>query len=81
MTTITLPSDVDLPLTEAAHRLGTSPELLAIDSLRRLFAPAAPSDASNGGTLADYLARYVGTVEGTTEALSENCGQRFTSSL
>ena len=32
-------------------------------------------------TLADFLNGYVGIVEGSTEALSERCGERFTEGL
>ncbi len=39
MTTITLPADIELSLAEAARQQGITPELLAINSLRRLFIP------------------------------------------
>jgi hypothetical protein len=78
MTTITLPPDIEGPLSEEARRQGTTPELLALDSLRKLFAPTtATGKAAGGETLFDSLSGYIGTVSGTTEALSENCGQRF----
>ena len=37
MTRITLPPDLEEPLAKEARRLGTTPELLALDSLRTLF--------------------------------------------
>lgn len=78
MTTITLTPDIEGPLAEEARRQGTTPELLALDSLRKLFAPTMATDKTAGGeTLFDFLSGYIGTVGGTTEALSENCGQRF----
>ena len=79
MTTITLTPDIERPLVEQARRQGTTPELLALDGLRRLFASGqAPTVESPAGeTLFDFLQGYVGTVSGTSEALSENCGQRF----
>ena len=79
MTTITLTPDIETPLTERARQQGTTPELLALDGLRRLFAPEqAPSlESPAGETLFDFLEGYVGTVSGTSEALSENCGPRF----
>ena len=78
MTIITLPSDIEGPLLEAARRQGTTPELLAIDTLRKLFAPPSAEGAPAArGTLFDLLSDCIGTVNGTTEALSENCGQRF----
>ncbi len=79
MTTITLTPDIERPLVEQARRQGTTPELLALDGLRKLFAPeqSSPLESHIGETLFDFLQGYVGTVSGTTEALSENSGQRF----
>ncbi len=79
MITILLPSDIEGVLTAEAERRGTTPELLALDSLRKLFMfpvnlDKPPGDAT---TLFDFLDGYIGTVEGSTEAFSENCGQRF----
>lgn len=79
MTTITLPPEIDQILKEAAREQGTTPEKLAIDSLRALFAPSQAKSASpQNRNLLDFLDGFVGTVDGTTEALSENCGERFT---
>jgi hypothetical protein len=80
MTTITLPPDLESRLAEEASRRGTSPELLALDGLRRLFAPR-PDGAAPADTLFDFLAGHIGTVDGTTEPLSENCGRRFAEGL
>jgi hypothetical protein len=79
MITISLPPDLEGPLTAAAQRRGTTPELLALDSLRKLFASPPVSDEPPGDatTLLDFLDGYIGTIEGSTEAFSENCGQRF----
>ncbi len=78
MTTITLPPDLEDRLAEEARRQGTTPELLAVDSLRRLFIPTTAAKATDGReTLWDFLSGYIGTVSGSAEALSENCGQRF----
>lgn len=79
MTTITLPPDLEGKLADEARRRGTTPELLAVDSLRQLFAlePESPS----GATLYDFLGKYVGCIEGSSEPLSENCGQRFADGL
>lgn len=72
MTTITLPPDLEGRLADEASRRGTTPELLALDGLRRLFAPR-PEDNRTGepGTLFDFLAGYIGTVAGSTEPYSE----------
>ncbi len=83
MTTITLPADIEGPLAEEARRRGTTPELLALDTLRLSFAPTATSPAGEPPepNLADFLAGYVGLVEGSTEPLSERCGERFAEGL
>jgi hypothetical protein len=82
MTTITLPPEVEGPLMEEARRKGTTPELLAIDCLRKLFTPSPKSTTpAEGETLFAFLADYAGTVSGTTEPLSETCGQRFAQGL
>jgi hypothetical protein len=81
MTTITLPQDLEQPLAEAARSQATTPESLAIQWLRdRLQVTAAPAN-NTGETLLDLLSGYIGTVEGSTEALSEHCGERFADGL
>jgi hypothetical protein len=79
MMTISLPPDIEEALAEEAQRLGTTPELLALHSLRKLFIspPDMDSPSSKERTLYDFLADYIGTVEGSTEAFSEDCGRRF----
>jgi hypothetical protein len=79
MVIISLPSDIEGPLTAEAQRRGTTPELLALDSLRKLFAslPVLGEPPDDATTLFDFLDGYIGTVEGSGEAFSENCGQRF----
>ncbi len=74
MTTITLPADIEAPLAEEARRRGTTPERLAVEALRLRFAPAIapPSEEPPEPNLADFLAGYVGLVEGSTEPLSEH---------
>ncbi len=82
MTTITLPPDLEGRLDDEARRRGTTPELLALDGLRQLFAPPpTDSGATSKGTLFDFLNGYVGTVAGTTEPFSEDCGRRFAEGL
>ena len=39
----------------------------------------APED--KGPSLFDFLSGHIGVIDGTTEALSENCGQRFSEGL
>ena len=80
MTTITLPPDLEDRLADEASRRGTTTELLALDGLRRLF--ASPTDElACTDTLFDFLAGHIGTITGTTEPLSEDCGHRFAEGL
>lgn len=82
MTTITLPPEIEGPLVEEAQRRGTTPESLALESLRRLFVPADTSgDRPGGPTLFEFLGSQIGTIDGTNEAFSEDCGQRFSEGL
>ena len=82
MTTITLPPDLESRLADAAHKRGTTPELLALDGLRQLFAPPSADNGTEGqGTLFDFLAGYIGTVAGAAEPYSEDCGRRFAEGL
>jgi hypothetical protein len=82
MTTITLPPDIEEPLAKEAKKHGSTPESLAIESLRKLFvSPLVKEEQAQVKTLFDLLSGYVGTVDGTEEALSENCGQRFAEEL
>jgi hypothetical protein len=80
MTTITLPPDLESRLAAEASRRGITPELLALEGLRRLFAPQ-PDEAVPTATLFDFLAGHIGVVAGTAEPLSEDCGRRFAESL
>lgn len=81
MTTIILPPDLEDRLAAEARKRGTTAELLALDSLRRLFVPPPTGPTEGAETLYDLLAGFIGTVNGTTEALSENCGQHFAEGL
>ena len=82
MTIITLPPDVEALLAEEARKQGTTPERLALDYLRRKFAlPSSAETPGSADSLFDFLSGYVGTVSGTSEALSENCGRRFADGL
>jgi hypothetical protein len=82
MSTITIPPELEAPLAEEARRQGTSLELLAVESLRRMYGPKSSSKCSDmaptdGGTLADFLQGYIGTAQGTSEPLSEDTGRRY----
>jgi hypothetical protein len=86
MSTITIPPELEAPLAEEARRQGTSLELLAVESLRRMYGPKSSTKCStkcstmaptDGGTLADFLQGYIGTIQGTSEPLSEDTGRRY----
>lgn len=81
MATITLPPDLAERIAEAARNRGTTFEEYAVDSLRRLFPPPPVEQPKTEGSLLDFLAPYVGKVEGTGESMSEDCGRRFTEYL
>jgi hypothetical protein len=82
MTTITLPPDIETPLVRQARALGTTPEELALGTLRTLFrGQTALREPAEGDSLFDFLSGYAGVVNGTSEALSEDCGERFAEGL
>ena len=82
MTTITLPPDLEGRLADEARRRGTTPELLAVDGLRQLFAPPPANSGGEGrGTLFDFLTGYIGTAAGSGEPYSGDCGRRFAGGL
>jgi hypothetical protein len=79
---IRLTPDIETALEQQAKRRGTTPEQLALEALGSMFLPPPPSESSSEkATLFDLLSGYIGTVEGTGETLSENCGQRFSEEL
>ncbi len=77
--TLHLPADLEAALADAASRRGVAPEALALAGLRQLF--PAQTEAAGGATLLDFLAGYVGVVDGTTEPLSRDCGHHFATGL
>ena len=82
MITITLPLEIEGQLLKEARKQGTTPESLALNCLRERFTPSkkqAPEDKES--SLFDFLSVHIGAIDGTTEALSENCGQRFSEGL
>jgi hypothetical protein len=58
-----------------------TPEQLALDSLRKTFVPVPLGGGETEGTLFDFLKDHIGVIEGSDEALSEDCGRRFTDAL
>lgn len=82
MTTIVIPPDLEEVILEEADRRGMAPEAVAVDGLRRLFnARGASAEVLGGGSLFDFLDGYTGTVNGSSEAFSEDGGRRFANAL
>ena len=84
MTTITLPAEIEGPLAEEAtttrnHSRTSRPRNAAATIRVRLW--HQPTGSPPESNLADFLAGYVGLVEGSTEPLSERCGERFADGL
>lgn len=85
--TITLPPELENSLTARAIRQGTTPELLALHDLHRLYEPLTEDAEFAGKTLADVLRGLTGTIrssEHTGEAvsyLSEAKGDDFAEHL
>jgi hypothetical protein len=78
--TIHLPPEVAMSLAAEADRLGTTPELLAVEVVRRSL-PATDENGQGAKNLLEFLEGYVGTVDGPTEALSQDCGKHFAEGL
>ena len=85
---LTLTPDIERALTDQARRLGTTPERLAIDSLRERFsmiaAQAPPQDTAE--TMADLLREHIGVLHSGEHVpggarMSENSGQKFAAGL
>jgi hypothetical protein len=82
MVTITLPPDLEEAVTRRAHDQGTTPEVLAVDELRRIYLAAQDTGNPEGKTLLDYWTDYIGSVDSRDNGressnLSENTGQKF----
>jgi hypothetical protein len=61
--------------------MGTTPEIVALDTLNREFIPAA-QPAPTGGTLADFLGDFIGCLDSGEIVpgganMSENIGETF----
>jgi hypothetical protein len=79
MVRIALPADIEEPLSKEAQKRGISPEELALHALRATF--VSPPKEKQEGSLLDFLAGYIGTVEGSSENLSEDTGRLFSEGL
>ena len=81
MVRIALPADIEEPLSKEAQKRGISPEALALEALRATFGSPQPGEQQGPGSLFDFLAGYIGTVEGSSENLSEDTGRLFAEGL
>jgi hypothetical protein len=69
---------ISLQLTEDL-KSGWSLEKVMDDMSQEAAAGLTPEMLNS--SLFDFLSRYIGTVEGTGETMSENCGERFATGL
>jgi hypothetical protein len=85
---IQLTPDIEQVLTEEARKLGTTPEQLALESLRERFGSreAFPYLATGQETLADFLQGHIGVLHSSERVpggarMSEASGKKFTAGL
>lgn len=86
---IVVPPEVERVLVEEARRLGTTPELLAVDSLRERFSPSAIRSeqlSEQQGTLADFLSDHIGVLHSSEfvvggARMSEGSGKKFAAGI
>jgi hypothetical protein len=85
---IELTPDIEQSLAEEACKLGTTPEQLALDSLRERFVgrEAPPSPAKEPETLAHFLRGHIGVLHSSEHVpsgarMSEASGRKFTAGL
>jgi hypothetical protein len=85
---ITLPPDIERALTEQASKQGTTPELLALDSLRERFLDVREQAAPPGEytTLAEFLMGHIGVLHSNEQVsggarMSEDSGRHFAEGL
>jgi hypothetical protein len=89
--TITLTADIEKGLVEQAGEMGTSPEALAIETLRSRFAPpstagAEEPGAAGRGSLADLLGDFIGCIASEEHVpggaqMSKEPGKQFAEGL
>ena len=80
MMTLTIPADLEGVLAKAAQQRGMAVERLALETLRERFGVELATPVRDA-TLFDLLADGIGAVDGSPEAWSERCGERFAEGL
>jgi hypothetical protein len=84
---ISLTSEIEKGLIEQAVKIGTSPEALAIETLRRQFAaPTVSGEPSIEGSLVDFLGDFVGCISSDEivtggAQLSRDAGKQFSDGM
>jgi hypothetical protein len=85
---LALTPDIEQALVEQAHKLGTTPEQLAMDSLRERFVSSEPPEAPAEGqpTLAAFLSGHLGVLHSSEYTpggarMSEKSGRKFAAGL
>ena len=81
-----LTPEIESSLAKKAQHLGTTPQLLALELLRKELLGGNHDDAPNGATnLAKFLGQNVGVLSskslGSDGRLSELCGRQFAAGL
>ena len=81
---ITLTPDLENALAVRARKLGTTPEALALASLRERFAPTPPPKLQ--GTMADFLKEHIGVINSSEfiqggAQMSVDSSKKFTAIL
>ncbi len=81
MLTMTLPDDLELRVRAEAERRGTTTEAVVLDCVRSQLVKDVRTEEPAKRKLYDRLQKYIGVVSGSSEPISENCGERFTDGL
>ncbi len=86
--TLTVTPDIEQALAEEASDRGTTPELLALDSLRKRFVnrPAQERSTREAGNLAELLEGHLGVLHSGEQVpggarMSENGGDKFAAGM
>ena len=86
--TIIITPDIEHALAEEASKTGTTPQELALQCLRARFVPSDGSEAAaqEQGTLADFLAGYIGVLASGEHVpggarMSEESGKKFATGM
>jgi hypothetical protein len=85
---ITLTPDIEIALAKKAKKNGTTPERLALDTLRERFLSPSESEIAipTNESLADFLREHIGVISSRDyfsgrSHLSEKTGKKFGASL